>query len=1273
MILITSEQIATRQDSQKLNSFSNMNKTIVCVLSFLLLVSCSTLNLSHIHSLNKPGDLNKYVCDPDHSLLPNTQLLLSPNVNHILSSTSFCLVSNISNITLRSTSITPAIITCRHYNNSYESVGFGFYNVSGLMIENVNITKCGGPMPSTSTLYPNDTTFYFHESQSVTLLLSYSSCITLFGVNINNYYGFAILLININNNVTLNNVNIISTSGSAQCSKKVLRSCGGSGLILYFSNLDKRIGLLEAHVLVNKTIIEGNWNIVPYVDINIAAEVHAKEPKAISAFAAGMTVIFSFRTYSANVLLSYGYWYEDHGGVFDGLAIIFSDAPVENVSVRVASTEFNHNIIGGNFDSVRIGCLVTTIFDDESTHHTPWDILTISHSLITDSYFDTYTENDFNSQITLNEYNHSVIHIITSTNASVNLRIHLDHLEYKQMYVGIRNPFILSESKGHKNLEIILESLNVYGVFSTPLQTALNSGKIVFVNTKSVYINGENNLFKQLTSSVIQAYNSDIHLNGTLIFNNNKASHGAAIRLDSSSHLFIHELTNASFINNHASFYGGAIYSHMDRNLPTINPLCAIQVVSQNISQLNATLSFENNTAQLAGNSIYMSPLYDCQQLYLNKVNSSDVYQKLIQFEAKSNYHWFNEISSVAINTYRCNINNIGDNKNQIKVYPCETITIGLQAYDLNGNPTYAQIFTRLIKFRKRWYHQRSYRLQEDITYLLPVTQQIQTVYSNSCTALHFTIFSQSISGIMYLHFEVLGYIPTTKVKLISKPCPPGFTYSSETKACVCSSFIKRLGITQCNIDTLAINIPPQSWLGIVDNGIIIAYTEHCPSGYCLPNTTINITQPDIMCRENRMGWLCGQCKEGYSIVLGSNNCYQCSNTLHTALAISFGILGGIVYVLVLFSLRLTIDLGSLGGFIFWLNIIWPSSVADINYTPLQYMEYLLTSIKYQWNIPVCITSDLSELGKTAILYFFPLYFWLIVAAIVILSRCSTRLANLIVGSSVQVLATLMYISYSDLLAISLVVLTPAYIHFNSTNSSGKLLVWYRDGSVLYAQNPYHIILLCASIAALSFFIIPFTLIGLFGVKMLRIACISKYFRPFIDAIHGPYKDNLRYWFVLRLIVLSLIYIITAIFQGSNMTLQLLLITFVLGFYTIAQTFVLPYKNKILNILELWFMVLLLVNFIINLPYSVSDYHTSINIVTTFEIVLCFVTYCIILLYHGYISMSRLRCIMKCVQYLKITNCILYKRIKKLVKKDNNNNDVLVPLLRDEDSFEYEE
>ena len=199
-----------------------------------------------------------------------------------------------------------------------------------------------------------------------------------------------------------------------------------------------------------------------------------------------------------------------------------------------------------------------------------------------------------------------------------------------------------------------------------------------------------------------------------------------------------------------------------------------------------------------------------------------------------------------------------------------------------------------------------------------------------------------------------------------------------------------------------------------------------------------------------------------------------------------------------------------------------------------------------------------------------------------------------------------MYISYSDLLSISLLVLTPAHIYYNSTNSSGELLVWFSDGSVLYGQNPFHIVLLCVSIAVLSLFIVPFTLVGLFGVKMLRNRFIARYFCPFIDVIRGPYKENLRYWFGLRLIVMSLVYIVNAVLQGSNMTLQLVLSLIILGSFTFSESAFLPFKNNILNALDLWFMVLLLVNFVTHLAYSSSE--STIATISIITIVVSFLT-----------------------------------------------------------------
>ena len=80
---------------------------------------------------------------------------------------------------------------------------------------------------------------------------------------------------------------------------------------------------------------------------------------------------------------------------------------------------------------------------------------------------------------------------------------------------------------------------------------------------------------------------------------------------------------------------------------------------------------------------------------------------------------------------------------------------------------------------------------------------------------------------------------------------------------------------------------------------------------------------------------------------------------------------------------------------------------------------------------------------------------------------------------------------------------------------------------------------------------------------MLRSHFIAKYFHPFIDTIHRPYKDNLKCWFGVRLFVPSLIYITTAVLEGSNLTLQfLLLIQIILESFTIAQPVVHHTRRK---------------------------------------------------------------------------------------------------------------
>ena len=115
----------------------------------------------------------------------------------------------------------------------------------------------------------------------------------------------------------------------------------------------------------------------------------------------------------------------------------------------------------------------------------------------------------------------------------------------------------------------------------------------------------------------------------------------------------------------------------MNRNLPNRNPLCTIQVVSKSTSEVKAKMIFKQNIAILAGNSIYISPLYECQQLYLKGVNSIHLYNKLLNFKVEDIID-NGEISSVAVRTHHFGIGHLSNNT-QIKVYPGKSITIGLK------------------------------------------------------------------------------------------------------------------------------------------------------------------------------------------------------------------------------------------------------------------------------------------------------------------------------------------------------------------------------------------------------------------------------------------------------------------------------------------------------------------------------------------------------------------------------------------------------------------
>ena len=100
-----------------------------------------------------------------------------------------------------------------------------------------------------------------------------------------------------------------------------------------------------------------------------------------------------------------------------------------------------------------------------------------------------------------------------------------------------------------------------------------------------------------------------------------------------------------------------------------------------------------------------------------------------------------------------------------------------------------------------------------------------------------------------------------------------------------------------------------------------ITVHKHCPFDYCIQRDNhINLERPDEQCDFNRSGVLCGQCSQGFSMVLGSNRCRKCENK-YLSLLLAFGV-AGLVLVAFLIVCNLTVADGTLSGLVLYANIV---------------------------------------------------------------------------------------------------------------------------------------------------------------------------------------------------------------------------------------------------------------------------------------------------------------------------------------------------------------
>ena len=814
-------------------------------------------------------------------------------------------------------------------------------------------------------------------------------------------------------------------------------------------------------------------------------------------------------------------------------------------------------------------------------------------------------------------------------------------------------PFVIAQVDSF-NLQVVLDNITIDS-------TSAMSGQCVVVeNVNNItYINDSSFLNNLCTA--LHNLNSEIVFQGNNIFFNNSGGYGGGMLIEGfKSYVVLDYNAALNFTRNHASFTGGAIHvSNRERTMFCfIRPYYVADI---------ATIYFNDNTAEHAGTTLWGADVdkNNCERVKF-VIKDWDPNNRSSVISSSPQHICFCYCST----RYLCAINSIA----QYSVFPGQDFKIPLAlAGELMG----------LVPGQVRA------EVLNDSHVSLGALQTLQEVSRAECETLTYTLSLNTLTNVnksILLELSALdskglvspiiyeySYLDETinkttvspmRIQVILKPCPLGFQLQ---QYCICLQQLFRLiQNASCDINTQTVERTAILWMNASytgNNSQILAVHEHCPFDYCdHSKLRVDLSDPDQQCANNRAGILCGGCKAGLSLTLGSPKCKHCSNSYISLLA-AF-VTAGLALVVILTFLNLTVSTGTINALILYANII--RALNPIFFPTTTFLSVFVAWLNLDIGIDTCFYDGLDFYSLTWLQFIFPVYIWLLVSVMIITSHYSTRVSKLVSRDAVKVLATLFLLSYAKLLRTILTVLSFTYISYEDTSgATHQTAVWLYDGNVEFARGK-HIPLLLTALGFGVLYIIPFTALLLFAPflqmrshRYIVLKWVNKVM-PFLDAYQGPYTKHFRFWpgvFLLVRVVLfvsfaanglgdphiNLIFIITI--TVSVMTLLWIL--------EIVYKFGILYSNTSTNVLEIFYLVNIIFLSTWSLTQTESNSPERQTIISNILIGLSFCVFICIVVSHTYKQLKEefSKCLMKILTRIKEKVCPTSK------ESDNSNTE----------------
>ena len=1183
-------------------------------------VPSESVNDCPLNSTTKCHTLSYYIENPDNVFVLNAVFSFQAGVHNLSNVFKF---ADLENLTLvGSSGPEESVILC----DQNVTAGVVMMNISSLQITDMTFVGCEVEMKPDELLLNKYAKTFLNFSVPVAfgLYLNYIYDVRMSNIQVHNSTGYGLFGVNLLGNTVIEKVhfsgNNYKTLNKPTCYNNVSLRCKGGNILLLFTDLFEcpTEPLRYSLTIKNSTFRDGIDSGISYV--NFITAINRNDLQFINGAGIGLHMMQS--TYGIDALIN-NCVMENNAAYAGANMYMTMWNLVDNSTITVRDSTMNNGINPIGNPTITAG----------------------SYDLAMGFYYDNGLQPFGSYQATCQPEQKYEIYIFTMENCeAVNNDATLasgafiqaspkTFLEHPREVRLIRVRFqsnngdatLLLFGQGLMSLAFKIHLIecefrdNYYRRIGNSFVGTLSHQVIYQISMPTVEY--ENCSFINNSVVSLHAIQSKVTLTGINNFMDNSAINGAGLKIQEGSEVFLQPGSRTNFIRNSAKDFGGAIYAVM------LSYRCFFQLDS---SQPLPILYFSNNSAGRAGEAVYGN-IKACLGNEIYADDSYDIFRKISHFSEGLNSS-SSIVSSKANRICLCTgslpdcSSNLTSRNYSIDTYPGKSFQVSIEAFGFLGDDDIGGQTPAEVKAV----------IANNVTYAIlsnDATQQI----SKGCSNASYTLLgneSQTVDIQLSPNTDAVFFPAYIRVNLVN--CPSGFSFSSQTFKCVCLEFFVKNGII-CDIETNTFTTTNSRWIGYVRDKLI-AVGRCSESEYCNASTIIHTLASDHLddiCINNHSGTLCGECKPGYSITLGSSKCMKCPNEYLSLLIFFF--IAGFLLIAFLSFFDVTVKTGRINGMLFYANVI---RLANYEFFQLRQPAYLIFQIMINWinldfGIISCFYDGFDYYAKAWFNFAFPFYLLLLVVIIIICANHSTNFSKLLPKNILPVLTTLLLICFTKLLRSSADPIPYEVIE----TEEGNRIVWRFDGGISYF-NLKHGFLMIFSILVFLTYVVPFALIltiypslqaftGHYNTCFEPFVCFFRRnifkLKPLLETYDGPFIIKHRYYTgllaILRLIVFLVSASAYASIDGGNTWFKSTAVSIIcivlLGILVTAKIYTCP-ANMIVELLYLVNVTILeFVVLVMQLSNVKAEYQGA---VVSSSVALAFITFIGVVIYEKYLA-----------------------------------------------------